>query len=186
MQAHERLDLLVNNVGAARLHFGGAASITDEDWRWALDINLLSAVRAVRAALPHLLESRGAIVNVSSLNSHVPAVEAPEYSAAKAALNSFSRSLAIELAPAGVRVNVVSPGPVRTDMQTGPGGIGEEVAAITGGSMDDYLAGVEKAVPVGRFAEPREIAAAVVALLSGRLSYVTGAELAVDGATQAG
>ncbi len=184
--AHGGVDMLVNNVGGGRLHFDGVASTTDEDWQWAFEINLFSAVRAVRAALPHLLERRGAIVNVSSLNARVPAVEAPEYSAAKAGLNSFSRSLAIELAPSGVRVNIVSPGPVRTDMQTGPGGVAEEVAAATGGSIADYIANVESAVPLGRFAEPSEIGAAVVALLSERFSYVTGAELAVDGSTQAG
>ncbi len=184
--SHGGVDLLVNNVGAGRLHFDGVASTTDDDWQWAFEINLFSAVRAVRAALPHLLERRGAIVNVSSLNARIPAVEAPEYSAAKAALNSFSRSLAIELAPSGVRVNIVSPGPVLTDMQTGSGGVAEEVAAATGGTIADYIADVESAVPLGRFADPNEIASAVVALLSERFSYVTGADLAVDGSTQAG
>ena len=186
LDAHGGVDLLVNNLGAGRDHSDGVASITDDDWQWAFEMNLFSAVRAVRAALPHLLERRGAIVNVSSLNARIPAVEAPEYSAAKAALNSFSRSLAIELAPSGVRVNIVSPGPVRTDMQIGPGGAAERVAAATGGTTADYIANVESAVALGRFAEPNEIAAAVVALLSERFSYVTGADLAVDGATQAG
>ena len=132
VDTHGGLDFLVNNVAGARLHFSGFESIDDEDWQWAFDTNFFSAVRAIRAALPHLRERRGAIVNVSSLNGRIPAVEAPEYSATKAALNNLSRALALELASAGVRVNVVSPGPVLTDMQTGTGGIAEQVAAESG------------------------------------------------------
>jgi NAD(P)-dependent dehydrogenase (short-subunit alcohol dehydrogenase family) len=187
VEAHGGLDYLVNNVGAARLHFDGFASTTDEDWQWAFDTNFFSAVRAIRAALPHLLSRQGAIVSVSSLNGRIPAVEAPEYSATKAALNNLSRALALELAPAGVRVNVVSPGPVLTDMQTGPTGFAEQVAAASEEmSVEDYVASVEKAVPLGRWAQPAEIAAMVVMLLSDRLGYVTGADLAIDGAVQTG
>jgi NAD(P)-dependent dehydrogenase (short-subunit alcohol dehydrogenase family) len=184
--AHGRLDFLVNNAGAGRLHLDGFASITDEDWAWSFDTNLMSTVRTVRAALPELVSRGGAIVNVSSLNGRIPAVEAPEYSAMKAALNSLSRALALELAPSGVRVNVVSPGPVLTDMQIGPGGVGETVAAATGGTLDDYVASVEQAVPLRRMAAPEEIAAIIVTLLSPRSGYVTGAEIAIDGATGQG
>jgi NAD(P)-dependent dehydrogenase (short-subunit alcohol dehydrogenase family) len=104
----------------------------------------------------------------------------------KAALNNLSRSLALELAPKGVRVNVVSPGPVLTDMQTRADGIGAEVVAGGGGTIDDYVAAVENAVPLGRWAQPEEIASVVISLLSEKFGYVTGAEVAVDGATQAG
>ena len=183
---HGSLDFLVNNVGAARLHFDGFASATDEDWQWAFDTNFFSAVRAIRAALPHLVERKGAIVNVSSLNGRIPAPEAPEYSAAKAALNNLSRTLALELGGAGVRVNVVSPGPVLTDMQTGPDGFAEQLAAVSGESVEDYVAGVEQAVALGRWASPGDIATMVVMLLSSRLGYVTGADIAVDGAVQGG
>ena len=186
VDAHGGLDFLVNNVGAGRLHFTGFESISDEDWQWAFDTNFFSAVRAIRAALPHLRARRGAIVNVSSLNGRIPAVEAPEYSATKAALNNLSRALALELASAGVRVNVVSPGPVLTDMQLGPGGIAEQVAEESGGSVEDYVTAVEQGVPLGRFAEPAEVAAVVVSLLSSRFGYVTGADVAVDGAVQTG
>jgi NAD(P)-dependent dehydrogenase (short-subunit alcohol dehydrogenase family) len=146
----------------------------------------MSAVRTTRAALPHLLERRGAIVNVSSLNARIPATEGPEYSAMKAALNNLSRSLTVELAPKGVRVNVVSPGPVLTDMQTRADGIAPHVAAATGGTIDDYVESVEKALPLGRWAQPEEIASVVISLLSEKFGYVTGAEVAVDGAVQAG
>ena len=182
VDAHGSLDFLVNNVAAAKLHFEGFESISDEDWQWAFDTNFFSAVRATRAALPYLRERHGVIVNVSSLNGRVPAVEALAYSATKAALNNLSRALALELAGVGVRVNVVSPGLVLTDMQTGPGGVGEQVAGVSGGTVADYVSGVEQGVPLGRFAEPKEVAAVVVSLLSSRFGYVTGADVAVDGA----
>jgi NAD(P)-dependent dehydrogenase (short-subunit alcohol dehydrogenase family) len=186
VDAHGGLDFLINNVGAARLHFDGFAATTDADWQWAFDTNFFSAVRAIRAALPHLKARTGAIVSVSSLNGRIPAVEAPEYSATKAALNNLSRALALELGPAGVRVNVVSPGPVRTDMQMGPDGFGEQIAAVSGMSVADYTESVEQAVPLRRWAEPAEIAAMVVTLLSDRVGYVTGADVAIDGAVQTG
>jgi NAD(P)-dependent dehydrogenase (short-subunit alcohol dehydrogenase family) len=143
---------------------------------------VLAAVRAVRAALPSLRERRGAIVNVSSLNARSPAVEAPEYSATKAALSSLGRGLAIELASAGVRVNTVSPGPIATDMQFGPGGIAEIVSTTTGSSPEAYLARARTGIPLGRLGDPAEVAAVVVMLLSDRLGFVTGADVAVDGA----
>jgi NAD(P)-dependent dehydrogenase (short-subunit alcohol dehydrogenase family) len=164
----------------------GFAAATDDDWIWTFETNLLSAVRATRAALPHLLERRGAIVNVSSLNGRIPSTEAAEYSAMKAALNNVSRSLALELAPKGVRVNVVSPGPVLTDIQTRADGIGAQVMAASGGTIDDYVAGVEQETPLGRWAQPEEIASVVVSLLSEKFGYVTGADVAVDGAVQSG
>ena len=186
IDAHGAIDFVVNNVGGGRLHFGGLVEASDADWQWAFDTNLMSAVRTIRAALPHVTKRGGAIVNISSLNGRIPAVEALEYSAMKAALNSVSRGLALELAGAGVRVNVVSPGPVRTDMQIGPGGVAEQVAASSGTSVEDYVSEVERSVPLGRFAEPADIAFVVVSLLSNRFGYVTGAEIAVDGATQSG
>jgi NAD(P)-dependent dehydrogenase (short-subunit alcohol dehydrogenase family) len=184
--AHGGIDFLVNNAAGVKVHMDGFAGATDDDWTWIFETNLMSAVRTTRAALPHLLERRGAIVNVSSLNARIPAIEGPEYSAMKAALNNLSRSLALELAPKGVRVNVVSPGPVLTDMQTRADGIGPHVVAASGGTIDDYVEGVERATPLGRWAQPEEIASVVVSLLSEKFGYVTGAEVAVDGALQSG
>jgi NAD(P)-dependent dehydrogenase (short-subunit alcohol dehydrogenase family) len=116
-------------------------------------------VRAIRAALPHLVPRRGAIVSVLSLNGRIPAVEAPKYFATKAALNNLSGTLALEFGPVGVRVNVVSPGPVLTDMQMGRGGFAEQLTEVSGTAADDYVASVEKAVPLGRWAAPSEVAA---------------------------
>jgi NAD(P)-dependent dehydrogenase (short-subunit alcohol dehydrogenase family) len=179
---HDGVDFLVNNVAVAKIQLGGFASIGDDDWQRAFDVNVLAAVRAIRAALPSLRERRGAIVNVSSLNARSPAVEAPEYSATKAALSSLGRGLAIELASAGVRVNTVSPGPIATDMQFGPGGIAEIVSTTTGSSPEAYLARARTGIPLGRLGDPAEVAAVVVMLLSDRLGFVTGADVAVDGA----
>lgn len=179
---HGGLDLLVNNVGAGRLHTSGFASIPDADWQWAFDVNLMSAIRATRASLPSIVERRGAIVNVSSINGKVPAKEAPEYSAMKAALLNLTRSLALELAPTGVRVNAVTPGPVATDMQIGPGGAAEQL----GVPADEYRTMVDTGVPMGRMASSAEVASAVVLLLSPALGYVAGADLAVDGVVQGG
>jgi NAD(P)-dependent dehydrogenase (short-subunit alcohol dehydrogenase family) len=176
------VDFLVNNVAAARLHPDGFESTSDDDWHFAFDATFMSAVRATRAALPHLRARGGAIVNVSSLNGRAPAVGAWEYSAMKAAMNNLSDALAQELAPAGVRVNVVSPGPVRTDMQLSPGGAAWTAADRLGETVDEYVARVEQALPIRRFAEPREVADVVVSLLSDRFGYVTGADVAVDGA----
>lgn len=184
--AYGGIDLLVNNVGATRLHFDGFASVNEDDWMLSFQTNFMSAVRAVRAALSHLIDRRGAIVNVSSLNAHVPALEAPEYSAMKAALNSISRVLAVELGPTGVRVNALSPGPVLTDMQVGPGGFAEQVTAASGATTEEFLAESDKAVALGRLARPAEIATVILLLLSERTSFITGAEVAVDGATQIG
>jgi NAD(P)-dependent dehydrogenase (short-subunit alcohol dehydrogenase family) len=178
LSEHGTVDILVNNVGAARLHLDGFATATDADWQWAFDINIMSHVRAIRAALPALAQSRGTIVNVSSLNARIPAVEAPEYSAMKAALNSITRGLALELAP-DIRVNSVSPGPVLTDMQRG-------IAEQIGQSVDDYVATVNGAVPLKRFATTAEVAAMVLAAASPRFGYTTGADLTVDGAVQGG
>ena len=107
------LDILVNNVGAVRPRTGGFLSVTDEEWLSTLTINFLAAVRTTRAALPHLLDrGAGSIVTVGSVNAALPDPLVIDYSAAKAALANFSKSLSKEVGPRGIRVNTVSPGPV--------------------------------------------------------------------------
>ena len=112
------LDILVNNAGGARPFAEGAASIPDEEWQASFDLNLFAAVRLTNAVLPALRESKvGAIVNISSNAAQMPFGPFAHYCAAKAALDMYSRALALDLGPKGIRVNVVSPGPVVT-----PGG----------------------------------------------------------------
>ncbi len=115
------LDVLVNNVGGARLSTGFAAE-SDEDWARLLELDLLTAVRTTRAALPQLADGGGVVVNVSSVNGHLPSTSIYVYSAAKAALNSLTVGLSQEYARQGVRVVGVAPGPVATAMWLGPSG----------------------------------------------------------------
>src|SRR5205085_369987 len=127
VSAYGKLDLLINNVGAAHPRPGGFLSITDDDWFASLTLDLMSTVRATRAALPHLLATSGTIVTVASVNAVLPDPLVMDYSAAKAAVASFCKSLSKEVGPQGVRVNTVSPGPVATDLWLGRGGVAETV-----------------------------------------------------------
>jgi NAD(P)-dependent dehydrogenase (short-subunit alcohol dehydrogenase family) len=168
------VDILVHNAGGARPH-PGSASIPDAEWQDALDLNLLAAVRLDALLTPGMRDRRsGTIVHISS--AAVPSAVAPflHYTAAKAALENYSRGLAAELAPFGIRVNTVSPGRTAT-----PGGeqTREEWArmATEPGHRD------VPAVPLGRDGHPDDIADAVLFLLSGRASWLTGSSLVVDG-----
>ena len=131
--AGDRIGILVNNVGAAPARPGGFAGITDEDWQGSLTLNLMAAVRTTRAALPVMLAAgKGAIVNISSANAFLPDPAVMDYSAAKAALASFSKSLSKEAGPRGIRVNTISPGPVATDLWLGDHGVAATVSRATG------------------------------------------------------
>jgi NAD(P)-dependent dehydrogenase (short-subunit alcohol dehydrogenase family) len=131
--AGDRVDILVNNVGSAPARTGGFGEITDEDWLASLTVNLMAAVRTTRAALPAMLAAgKGAIVNVSSANAFLPDPAVMDYSAAKAALASFSKSLSKEAGSHGIRVNTVSPGPVATDLWLGEHGVAATVSGATG------------------------------------------------------
>ncbi|WP_432562405.1 oxidoreductase [Kineococcus sp. SYSU DK003] len=168
------LDLLVNNAGAATGHPAGITAIPDAEWVDALQANFLTAVRTTAAALPHLLEHGGAVVNVSSAVTLANVGPLAHYAAAKAALEQYSRTLAQDLAPRGVRVNVVVPGNVTT-----PGAdLIREDFARAGGPSDEVLAA---ATPLGRIGVPTDLASAVVFLLSDASSWVTGSSLVVDG-----
>jgi NAD(P)-dependent dehydrogenase (short-subunit alcohol dehydrogenase family) len=170
------LDIVVNNAGASRVHMGGPAAIPDAEWQDSLDINFLSAVRLVNAALPALTESGpgAAIVNISTGVAKAPLPPLLHYAAAKAALDAYSKGLAKALAPAGIRVNVVTPGPVET-----PGGT--EVLKTIADAMGAPLAALAANIPLGRFGDARDIAEAVAYLVSARSQWITGADLEVNG-----
>jgi NAD(P)-dependent dehydrogenase (short-subunit alcohol dehydrogenase family) len=166
------LDLLVNNAGAARVHFG---EIPDTEWEDSLAINFLSAVRVTAAALPSLKESpRAAIVNVSTGVSAKPPAPLAHYGAAKAALESWSASLAAQLSPAGIRVNTVVLGMVDT-----PGGT--ELLETMAGAMGASAEQVWSSIPLGRVGDPRDPAEAIAFLLSDRAQWIAGSSLAVNG-----
>jgi NAD(P)-dependent dehydrogenase (short-subunit alcohol dehydrogenase family) len=177
VRALGRLDVLVNNVGGTEIR--KLAELTDEDWQASFELNLMSAVRATRAALPVMKEQGGGvIVNVSSTAAKRPSTGMPDYSVMKAALLSFSRLVADVHAADGIRCNAVTPGPTATSAWLGKGGLADQQ-----GSRDEVLAKVAAGRPIGRLAEPDEIAAVVVFLASDRASYVTGAAWSADGGT---
>ncbi|MEU6564034.1 oxidoreductase [Nocardia nova] len=182
------IDILVNNVGggdADRLKLGEFLDITDEQWRKLFDLNLFSAVWTTRAALPSLLERRGSIVNISSINSRLPAAGPTGYSEAKAALTSLSKRLSEELAPRGVRVNTVSPGVVGSPLWRDADRFGGKLAAAQGISHEDLLAGISESFGIssGRISEPEEVAALVTFLVSERAGNIVGADYVIDGGT---
>jgi NAD(P)-dependent dehydrogenase (short-subunit alcohol dehydrogenase family) len=171
------LDVLVNNVGfAVQARF---EAVPDPEWDAMWQLNVMSYVRAIRAALPHLRASRGAIVNVSSTAGKRPSGGMPHYSVTKAAVLSLSRLVADLYAAEGIRCNAVTPGPTATEAWLGEGGLADQ----QGGDRNDVLARVGAGRPLGRLAEPEEIAAVIAFLASERASYVTGAAWSADGGT---
>ena len=170
------LDVLVNNVGVAR--HARFEDVPDDEWDAYWQLNVMSYVRAIRAALPSLSTGGGAIVNVSSTAGKRPSTGMPHYSVTKAAVLSLSRLVADLYAGAGIRCNAVTPGPTATDAWLGEGGLAEQQ-----GEREDVLAKVGAGRPLGRLARPDEIAAVIVFLCSERASYVTGAAWSADGGT---
>jgi NAD(P)-dependent dehydrogenase (short-subunit alcohol dehydrogenase family) len=177
-----RIDVLVNNVGAAHVRTRGFADVSDQDWLDTFQLTFMAAVRTTRAVVPHMLAAgTGAIVSTASVNSFLPDPAVIDYSAAKAALANFSKALSKELGPRGIRVNTVSPGPVSTGLWLGHGGVAETVAAAGGPAPDEVAAGQAGQAATGRFTEPAEVADLVLLLASDRAGNVTGADFVIDG-----
>lgn len=156
-------DFLVSVAGAARRGPTVVDGLSDEDWAWAIDLNLSGPMRLVRAGVPHL-RSPGSIVVVGSVNGLASFGE-DAYSAAKGGLLPFVRNLAGELGPRGIRANIVAPGSIRTRVWDEVGG-------------PDSLTPL---YPLGRVGEPEDIAAAIAFLVSDDASWITGVALPVDG-----
>jgi NAD(P)-dependent dehydrogenase (short-subunit alcohol dehydrogenase family) len=186
LDAHGRLDVLVNNVGAVRIRSEGFLGTSDEEFEWAMQLNFFSALRATRAAITHMADAGGgAIVNVCSVNAFFqPDAGTIDYGAAKAALLNLSKSLAQEFGAKGIHVNCVSPGPVTTELWLGDDGVAATVAAATGVDEDTARAAVVASIggfATGRFTSPEEVATLVVLLASQRTANVTGANYVIDG-----
>lgn len=176
------IDILVNNVGGSKLRAGGLASITDDEWQASWDLNVMAAVRSIRAALPEI-ERRGggSIVIIGSINAYLANPESYDYCAAKAALASFSKALSIELAPENIRVNLVSPGAVLTEIWTEAGRVAAQYAAADGRTAEEVRAAIIEKTPTGRFTTPEQVADLVLFLVSDRAGNITGSDYRIDG-----
>jgi 3-oxoacyl-[acyl-carrier protein] reductase len=172
---------LVNNVGIA--YQTDFDALTDEQWDEMWQLNVMSYIRTIRAALPELRGRGGSIVNVSSTAGKRPSTSMPNYTVTKAAVLSLSRLVADLYAKDGIRCNAVAPGPTATDAWLAPGGLADQQAERTGKSRDEVLEAVASGRPLGRLAEADEIAAVIVFLCSDRASYVTGSAWSADGGT---
>jgi meso-butanediol dehydrogenase / (S,S)-butanediol dehydrogenase / diacetyl reductase len=172
------LDLVVNNAGVGES--GAAGDETPDGWERTLRTNLTGAFLVTRAVLPHLIERRGAIVNVATVNARLSGQGWSSYCASKAGLVMLTRSLANDYGPAGVRANAVCPGWVRTPM--GDADM-DHVAALHGTDREGAYALCHAATPLRRPADADEVAAVVAFLAGPDSSYVTGAAIPVDGGT---
>ncbi|MEV7095364.1 SDR family oxidoreductase [Amycolatopsis sp. NPDC051045] len=178
-------DVLVHVAGGSSAPAGGFAVLGDDEWARELDLNLLSAVRLDRAIVPAMIEAgRGTIVHVSSIQARMPLWDGTlAYAAAKAALRTYSKGLANQLAPHGIRVNTVSPGGIRTEAADQlVHRLTERFDGDTDAAWGSLLAALG-GVPLGRFATPAEIADTVAFLVSDQAASILGADLVVDGGT---
>ena len=177
-ETHGKIDILVNSAGLGQ-NVCPIAQLSDEEWMKVLDVNLNGTFKCCRAA-GRIMERQesGSIVNIASINGQNPAALVAAYNVAKAGVISFTRSLALELAAYGVRVNAVCPGPVYTDFN-------KQVMAqrcdSIGITENEMIERIRKAIPLGRWGEPEDIAWSVATLCDPRSSWVTGEILRVSG-----
>ena len=181
-EAFGRIDCLVNNVGVAVQR--SFEEVTDADWHAMWQLNVMSYVRTIRAAAPGMRQrGEGRIVNVSSTAGKRPSTGMPDYSVTKAAVLSLSRLVADVYAKDGILCNAVCPGPTRSPAWLAQGGLADQVSERTGKPREQVLEDMGKGRPLGRMAEPAEIAGVIAFLCSDRASYVTGAAWSADGGT---
>jgi len=179
------VDILVHVVGGSSTPAGGFAAIPEEQWIAELQLNFLGAARLDHALIPGMIaKGAGVVLHFTSIQRELPLWESTlPYAAAKAALRTYSKGLATEVAPRGVRVNAISPGGIRTE---GTEVFYDRIAAANGISRDEAAQSVLDAlggVPLGRFAETEEIADLVAFLVSDRASAIVGTEVVIDGGT---
>lgn len=169
------VDILVNNAGGAPRIIASAMALEDSDWTASIDLNLLAAIRLNDALLPGMLAQKsGVIVNISSMVTRIPSGPMLHYAAAKAALDTYAKGLAGELAPQGIRVLTVSPGIVST-----PGGDNSRREIAKAFGIDE--AAMTATIPLGRVGESVEVAELVGFLVSDKAAWMTGTDVIIDG-----
>ena len=175
-----RVDVLVNNAGTSAVM--ALEDLTDEEWELQWQLNVIGPMRLMRAAAPTMAERGwGRVVNVASSAGKRPSLRNAAYTVTKTADLALSRVYADTWAGRGVLVNAVAPGPTATELWTGEGGIADQQAAQAGTTLAEELEQAAAKVPIGRLAEPDEVAAVIVFLCSERASTVAGASWSVDG-----
>jgi NAD(P)-dependent dehydrogenase (short-subunit alcohol dehydrogenase family) len=180
-----RLDILVNNMGGSETPGGGFAVLSDAHWESAIGTNLMAPVRLDRTFLPQMLErGQGVIIHVASIQGRLPLYDSTlPYAAAKAGLINYSKSLSKEVSPKGVRVLTVSPGWIMTESSVR---MMERIATSSDVSIEAATQSVMNAlggIPMGRPAQPEEVAELIGFLVSPRAAYLTGTEYVIDGGT---
>lgn len=180
-----RLDILVNNLGGSETKGGGFAVLTEVDWLQTLQSNLLAPVRLDRGFLPQMIEQQsGVIIHIASIQGKLPLYDSTlPYAAAKAGLINYSKALSNEVASKGVRVLTVSPGWINT---TASKAMMERIAESSNSTLEEATKSVMDAlggIPMGRPAQPEEIAELIGFLVSPRANYLTGTEFVIDGGT---
>lgn len=180
VEAHEReagpIDFGANVAGILSTDL--VTETSDETWRNVFAVNCDGVFHVSRALARRMIERRrGAIVTVSSNAAGIPRHAMAAYAASKAAANMFTRCLGLELAPFGIRCNIVAPGSTLTPMQTGMWADEAGAQKVIAGSLESFKSGI----PLGKLATPQEVAEAVVFLLSDRASHITMSDLYVDG-----
>ena len=179
------LDILVNVLGGSAAPSGGFAALSEDEWDKEFNLNLFPAVRLDRALIPGMLaRGNGVVIHVTSIQHRLPLPEATTgYASAKAALNTYSKSLSKEVSPKGVRVVRVSPGWIA---DPGANGLALRIAEQAGISYDEAIQVIMNAlggIPLGRPAKPAEVADLIAFLASDRASSITGTEHVIDGGT---
>ena len=179
------VDILVNCVGGSEAPNGGFQALSDEDWDRALEVNLMAAVRMDRAFIPGMTARKsGAVIHINSIQHRLPLHDATlAYAAAKAALRTYSKGLANEVGPTGVRVNTISPGFIETPSAQGMIAQLAESRGVDQAVARQQTVDMIGGIPIGRPGRPEEVAELVAFLVSDRAAAIHGGDYLIDGGT---